>query len=514
MSDHKRSLKGSDWQLHFVDKDVRVAQEFLSAIATYHKGGKENRGLHSFRNHGDHITLTWARTCGYMAVYNWLVCALGKDLIVKSKYKYELCLTPLAAPATPPSKVALRAGAAALPASAATPASAISPGSAAALADTAAPASVAALTSAAGTPVAASTRGHSQSPAPRRRLRSKSPAPATYSEGRLGSEDGASDAASVDEAPASPNSNRSAEHACELPGELALRMLAQARLPSVVVRQTLEASYYKGSLMSKSSFARIAYGQRLRDSAIVAIKTFRQVVAWPSILSEVLFLERCQHPNIVRALDVFHSSDASTLVLNWGGVPVMSHPSWPLWTPQTKGLICQRLLDGLVHMHSLHVVHCDVHANNVLTSPLDFCTVGQVMLSGFRHCQLARTGSPDWEGRSRYDHCPPEVGLRKSHLDGKEDSWSFGILLFLLACNRRLVKADSTTTLPWRVALAIGPPPAEDLAELQSLPAWNASLTKRGPPVAWMQRVRIHMGAEWADLLGHILVWAPSRRAE
>ena len=303
------------------------------------------------------------------------------------------------------------------------------------------------------------------------------------------------------------------ESVCLVEG-LALKLFAQLQMPSCTIQAALAAACYQYDVLAKGTSTQVSYGEFGEALQQVVVKTYSHI-AVPSIMSEMLFLARCQHKNIASLVDVFGICSKPTLIFTYHGQPLLPHDSWSSWTVSNKQDICMQVLSGLHHMHSQHVVHGDIHARNILIS--EHNGKRNVVICSLRHCHMdlpGCQGCSDWENYGILDHVPPEACLGTKHVDGKVDAWSFGVLSCHLAMGKKLVHAQDLNDLLQNIIAVIGPPDIEDMQALQSYPGWR-EISKHNSADkiddGWKRSVQHHIGDAWLNLILQSLLWSPAR---
>ena len=134
-------------------------------------------------------------------------------------------------------------------------------------------------------------------------------------------------------------------------------------------------------------------------------------------------------------------------------------PEYELWSAMIQCLC------GLKALHDLNVMHRDIKCANILISALGECKLADFNVSkvvnkkeGFLHTQ---TGTPYYAS--------PEVWKDRPY-DFKSDIWSFGCVLYEMACLRPPFKAKDMNTLYVKVISAQYPPiPARYSIEFQEI---------------------------------------------
>jgi hypothetical protein len=184
---------------------------------------------------------------------------------------------------------------------------------------------------------------------------------------------------------------------------------------------------YKNMTMSgKGGFGRVYYGREISSpKRKVAIKKVPHETEkqkrdnW----SEIGFLHRCNHPNIVKFYDAFDMGSEMWIVTEFlEGGTLSEAANRHQFSEQHIGYIAREMLKALTYLHSNKMVHRDLKSANVMMS-ID----AEIKLIDFGLCcelvngeRLQMLGSPYW--------MPPEMIQRKHH-GYPADIWSFAVCL-------------------------------------------------------------------------------------
>jgi len=130
--------------------------------------------------------------------------------------------------------------------------------------------------------------------------------------------------------------------------------------------------------------------------ALKVVRTFDQEIA-ALAKAEFSLLQRIQHPNIVRALDLAVFPDRVVLTLSYFGgdqlgIAVRKLPGKKLSETTAHGLFVA-LLQALHYLHQRQIVHRDVNSRNVLVSP-DFTELLLIDFNIARHLGEDSVSSP------------------------------------------------------------------------------------------------------------------------
>ncbi|RZR75679.1 hypothetical protein BHM03_00000159 [Ensete ventricosum] len=194
--------------------------------------------------------------------------------------------------------------------------------------------------------------------------------------------------------------------------------------------------YEVGRLLGKGTFAKVYYARNVRTSQSVAVKVIDKekvlkVGLVDQIKREISVMRLVKHPNIVQLYEVMATKSKIYFVLEYvkGG---------ELFNKIAKGRLkedvarkyFQQLISAIDFCHSRGVYHRDLKPENLLLDEN-----GNLKVSDFGLSALAESKRQDGLlhttcGTPAY--VAPEVISRKGYDGAKADTWSCGIILFVL----------------------------------------------------------------------------------
>ncbi|KAI4455074.1 serine/threonine-protein kinase tao1-like protein [Holotrichia oblita] len=182
------------------------------------------------------------------------------------------------------------------------------------------------------------------------------------------------------------------------------------------------------------SFGAVYYARYTHSNEIVAIKKMSYMgkqsqEKWQDILKEIRFLRQLKHPNTIEYKGCYLRDNTAWLVMEYclgSASDIIEVHKKPLREEEISA-ICEGVLQGLSYLHSLHRIHRDVKAGNILLTEN-----GTVKLADFGSASIkcpanSFVGTPYWMA--------PEVilAMDEGQYDGKVDVWSLGITCIELA---------------------------------------------------------------------------------
>lgn len=170
---------------------------------------------------------------------------------------------------------------------------------------------------------------------------------------------------------------------------------------------------------------------------------------------EIKILQRLEHPNIVRIMDVVETNNHVNIVMEYiSGVSLAS-----FLKGQPNGRVCEKdarkifrsLVDGMAYLHSQSVSHRDIKLENVL---LDSKLTPKLIDFGFATCTLDKVklfcGTPSYMA--------PEIVLKTEYHGEPADVWALGVLLYVLLTGIFPFKGQTDKELYKKIVTSDYPP--------------------------------------------------------
>ncbi len=193
--------------------------------------------------------------------------------------------------------------------------------------------------------------------------------------------------------------------------------------------------YRIDGLIGRGTFAHVYRASQLATGRPMAIKVLRRhLAANPQVvqrfLDEARLAARCEHPHVVRILDLAHDPSATYLVMEWIegltlGEVITASGQLPI--PQALR-IAAAVAGALVAIHAADVVHRDVKPANILLG-----NDGAIRLVDFGLACTVR-GMPAQAGEGRVVGTPhymaPEQAFRPGLVDDRSDLYALGATLW------------------------------------------------------------------------------------
>ncbi|XP_070174896.1 cyclin-dependent kinase 6-like [Littorina saxatilis] len=283
-------------------------------------------------------------------------------------------------------------------------------------------------------------------------------------------------------------------------------------------RNSSERQYEEVAVIGNGAYGTVYKARDLRNEGqFVALKRIRlsnteegmpmTAIREISVLKQ---LEKYEHPNIVKLLDVSHNNITDreirvNLVFEFIDQDLATYlakcPSPGLGPDRIRDLMLQ-LLNGVDFLHSNRIVHRDLKPQNLLISrdgQLKLADFGLARIYSF-HMALTTVVVTLW-------YRSPEV-LMQSEYATSVDIWSCGCIFAELFNRRALFKGTSEFDQLKKIFGVIGLPPMCDWPDGVSVHHSSFGLT---PPVP-LQTLVPEMDPLAKDLMERMLVFRPGRR--
>lgn len=154
-------------------------------------------------------------------------------------------------------------------------------------------------------------------------------------------------------------------------------------------------------------------------------------------LTVLNILKSYPHKNCIAAFCVTHSYTPKTCLLTFTRQQMdLSHfirhskPDSNYANAVYK--ITVEVCHGICHLHTLHLVHCDIKTENILLSYDNKLNNLTIMLCDFGLCRMHNTVLPWDQDVVTFSYRPPEHMANSSVVYKTADSWSLGVLILAM----------------------------------------------------------------------------------
>ncbi|XP_052766795.1 serine/threonine-protein kinase D1-like isoform X2 [Mya arenaria] len=212
----------------------------------------------------------------------------------------------------------------------------------------------------------------------------------------------------------------------------------QANIPGVPEEPHEISQLYQifpDDVLGSGQFGIVYGGKHRKTNVDVAIKVIDKM-RFPTkqeaqLKNEVAILQNLHHPGVVNLEKMFETPERIFVVMEKlkGDMleMILSSPRGRLSERVTKYLVSQ-ILVALKHLHSKHIVHCDLKPENVLLSSetafpqVKLCDFGFARIIGERSFRRSVVGTPAY--------LAPEV-LKSKGYNRSLDMWSVGVVVYV-----------------------------------------------------------------------------------
>ncbi|XP_052276453.1 serine/threonine-protein kinase D1-like isoform X2 [Dreissena polymorpha] len=192
---------------------------------------------------------------------------------------------------------------------------------------------------------------------------------------------------------------------------------------------------FPDDVLGSGQFGIVYGGKHRRTNSEVAIKVIDKM-RFPTkqeaqLKNEVSILQNLHHPGVVNLEKMFETPERIFVVMEKlkGDMleMILSSPRGRLSERVTKFLVSQ-ILVALKHLHSKHIVHCDLKPENVLLSSetafpqVKLCDFGFARIIGEKSFRRSVVGTPAY--------LAPEV-LKSKGYNRSLDMWSVGVVVYV-----------------------------------------------------------------------------------
>lgn len=188
--------------------------------------------------------------------------------------------------------------------------------------------------------------------------------------------------------------------------------------------------------IGKGKFGTVKLGVHKKTGKKVAIKVMKkkQMTLQDIELQkrEIEILKICQHPNIIRLLDVFENQDYIYIVMEYlkGGdlFNYLEKRDFTITESKAREL-AHSIATGIFYLHSFGIAHRDLKPENILMT--DESDEAQPKLVDFGLSKIVGPSEKCNDPFGTLSYVAPEVLLQKPY-DKSVDLWSLGVIIYLL----------------------------------------------------------------------------------
>ncbi|PVU84972.1 hypothetical protein BB560_007201 [Smittium megazygosporum] len=230
-------------------------------------------------------------------------------------------------------------------------------------------------------------------------------------------------------------------------------------------------NYTPIKIIGEGAFSSVILARSNSSDQIVAVKKMKKRgIKDFTALAEADALQKLNHPNIVRLLDVFRENYQSCLVFELMDCDLhefsLAQNGAPFPPPFVLNIACQ-VLSGLKHIHELGLFHRDMKPENILVKKLDKADF-IFKISDFGLVRETKNSRPLTTYISTRWYRAPEMLLNCKSYSKEVDIWAVGAILAELALNKPIFPGTNSIDQIRRIFEYTGTP----LAFKDSQEAW------------------------------------------
>eukprot|EP00826_Nyctotherus_ovalis_P063776 TRINITY_DN9353_c0_g2_i2.p1 TRINITY_DN9353_c0_g2~~TRINITY_DN9353_c0_g2_i2.p1 ORF type:complete len:309 (+),score=103.71 TRINITY_DN9353_c0_g2_i2:1413-2339(+) len=207
-------------------------------------------------------------------------------------------------------------------------------------------------------------------------------------------------------------------------------------LKEAIGYSNLHDYYELKETLGKGKFGLVRLGLHKKTQKKVAIKIIKKAEMTPQDVElmkrEIEILKLCQHPNIIRLLDIFENVDHIYIVMeNMRGGDLFSYLEKRNFrvSEARACTIVHSLATALYYLHSYGIVHRDLKPENILM--VDESEDADVKIVDFGLSKMVGPEEKCTEPFGTLSYVAPEVLLQQPYSKGV-DVWSLGVVAYLL----------------------------------------------------------------------------------
>ena len=274
--------------------------------------------------------------------------------------------------------------------------------------------------------------------------------------------------------------------------------------------------YIKIKLLGKGAYGKVYKAKDEEGNEKYALKKIKLHSVNEGIPStairEICLLKELNHVNIVKLLDVIHSTNKITLVIEFidRDLTKIIDATLGEGLPEAKvKSYMYQILKGMAYIHKHKILHRDLKPQNILVTNEDVVKIADFGLArGY--------GLPV----SNYTHevvtlwyRAPDVLLGNRNYSTDIDVWSIGCIFEEMVCGKQIFICKNNIDQVKKIFRILGTPTEEDYPDIDELPMWDSEDNKfeKCPPLN-LKKFVPKISDEGLDLLKKMLIINPAKR--
>nr|AML77883.1 putative LOV domain-containing protein [Nephroselmis olivacea] len=199
-----------------------------------------------------------------------------------------------------------------------------------------------------------------------------------------------------------------------------------------VVGKGASGTVHIGKKDSKSAKAHKAAEPEKVAVKVIDTSQFQSISEIDTVQAEIQILERLNHPNVVRMLEVLYHNSKIYIIMEYaagGSLMKYIYNNEARRLDEKEAWRCfDQMLDALNYCHRRRIYHRDLKPENILMDSdmnIKIADFGlSTIVSAFESGASESVGTPEF--------CPPEIVNGVEYEGDKVDIWSLGVILFEL----------------------------------------------------------------------------------
>lgn len=186
--------------------------------------------------------------------------------------------------------------------------------------------------------------------------------------------------------------------------------------------------------IGSGSFANVYLAKYIHTDTLYALKVIKKTDITSSyekkLNNEINILKKVNHPNIIKLYDVIETHDALNIILEYvsgGDLYELIIKDYKKIKINDKKKIFNQLVKAVEYLHENNISHCDLKPENILIDENN-----NVKLIDFNLAYEFIPNEPYKIRCGSLEYAAPEVILGKPHYPCPSDTWSLGVILFIL----------------------------------------------------------------------------------
>lgn len=203
------------------------------------------------------------------------------------------------------------------------------------------------------------------------------------------------------------------------------------------IKKNLLNDYYLKDIVGEGSFGIVNLAEHKITNKKVAIKSiFKENLEKRNLtkkfFTEVKLLKACDHPNIVKYIDIYEDDQKFYIVMEYiGKGELFAHVILAKFSEEKSKIVFKQLLDAIEHCHQKSIAHRDIKLENIFVeddSEINF----KIKVGDFGLATLVNESSLHNTFCGSLDYTSPEVIENKKYNPFLVDVWSLGVVLYTM----------------------------------------------------------------------------------